>query len=462
MAHGHLHDGPGPEALPPRFTPVASPGAFMGVDWESRVNFDRLRMHRMRRLQEVLRESPLGSLLLFDMNNIRYSTSGHIGNWARDKLFRCVLVTREEHPILWDIGSAAKQHQTYNPWLPAESWQAGLSSWRGAIPEEVGVEKGNAARIADILRERGLQHDPVGVDFIEIPVLKALEDEGLEIANGQALMQEARKLKSIDEIALLEAAAAMVDAAYDELYRAMTVGAKESEMVAIVNHVLYTLGSEEVECVNAISGERCSPHPHVFSDRIIRPGDMAYYDIIHSFMGYRTCYYRTLNVGGATARQRDAYQRARYHMDAAIAEIRPGASSADVVRHFPAAEDFGFADEEEAFGLQYCHGIGLSVWEQPLMSRYHSFQHPTEIEEGMVFAIETYWPSTDAGSAARIEEEVLVTADGARLLTRFPAQELLVTGTRYWNGATFAHGANEIQAPVPPDSWSDGSSEGRS
>jgi Xaa-Pro dipeptidase len=447
----HQHSGfPGPEALPSSFVPVASQGATMGVDWESRVNFERLRQYRMTRVQEKLHESSLGSLLLFDMNNIRYTTSGHIGNWARDKLFRCVLVTRDDPPILWDIGSSAKQHQTYNPWLPKESWQAGLSSWRGSIPEEVGVERGNAERIANILRERGLDNDPVGVDFIEIPVLKALEAEGLEIANGQALMQEVRKLKSVDEVSLLEHAAGMVDAAYEELYKAMHVGVKESEMVAIVNHVLYTLGSEEVECVNAISGERCSPHPHVFSDRVIRPGDMAYYDIIHSFMGYRTCYYRTLNVGGASPKQRDAYARARYYMDAAIAEIRPGASSADVVRHFPAAQDFGFADEEEAFGLQYCHGIGLSVWEQPLMSRYHSFEHPVEIEEGMVFAIETYWPSDDGASAARIEEEIHVTADGPRLLTRFPAQQLLVTGTRYWTGTEFAFGANEIQEPQAP------------
>jgi Xaa-Pro aminopeptidase len=243
----------------------------------------------------------------------------------------------------------------------------------------------------------------------------------------------------------------MVDAAYDELYRAMRVGVRESEMVAVVNSVLYNLGSEEVEAVNAISGERCSPHPHVFSDRVIRPGDMAYYDIIQSFMGYRTCYYRCLNVGGASDRQRETYRRARYHMDAALEEVRPGASSADVVSHFPAAEDFGFASEEEAFGLQYCHGIGLSVWEQPLMSRYHSFEHPIELEENMVFALETYWPGNDEYSAARIEEEVLVTADGCRLLTRFPAQELLVTGTRYFNGHDFSYGANELRPAVQAD-----------
>ena len=383
------------------------------------------------------------------MNNIRYSTATHIGNWARDKLFRCALVMRGEKPILWDIGSSAKNHQRYNPWLPPENWRAGISTWRGAIPEEVGIERGNARRLAEILREHGLDDEPVGIDYVEIPVLKALEAEGLEVANGQGLMQEARKIKSIDEISLLEHAAAMVDAAYDEIYRSMHVGVRENEMVALVNHLLYNMGSEEVEGVNAISGERCSPHPHVFADRMLRPGDMAYFDIMHSFMGYRTCYYRTFAVGGATAKQRDAYKRARYHMDAAISEIKVGASSADVARNFPSAQDIGFTSEEEAFGLQYCHGIGLSVWEEPLMSRYHSLEHPIELEEGMVFAIETYWPSVDGSAAARIEEEIHLTADGPRLLTRFPAQELLVAGTRLWNGHDFASGVNEIQPPNP-------------
>jgi Xaa-Pro dipeptidase len=441
----HGHDGPTPEALPKGFTPIASQGAIMSVDWENRVDFDRLRQYRMRRVQEQLQRSNLGSLLLYDMNNIRYTTASHIGNWARDKYFRSVLITRDREPVMWDIGSAAKQHQIHNPWISKESWRPAVSSWRGSIPEEVGVERANGRRIADILRERGLASEPVGVDVIEIPVLKALEGEGLHIANGEQVMQRARAIKSVDEVSLLETAAAMVDAAYDELFRQMRVGSKESEMVAVVNSVLYNMGSEYVEAVNAISGERCSPHPHVFADRYLRPGDMAYYDIIHSFMGYRTCYYRCLTVGGANEKQRDVYKRARECMDMAIAEIKPGASSADIVKHFPKATDFGFSSEEEAFGLQYCHGIGVGLWETPLMSRYHSFEHPLTLEEGMVFAIETYWPSKDGTAAARIEEEIHVTATGPRLLTRFPAQELLVAGQRYWNGFGFAHGANELK-----------------
>lgn len=409
--------------------PIASPGATTAVDWEQRVDFGRLRRDRASKVRAALERSELGALVLFDMNNIRYTTGTHIGNWARDKLFRCVLVVRGRDPILWDIGSAARTHQNFAPWNDATNWRAGISSWRGSIPEDVGVERGNAKRIADLLRDHGLADRPVGVDIVELPVLKALEREGLRIEDGHGLMQEVRSIKTADEIALLDHAAALVDGAYDELYRYLRAGVRENDCVAVVNKYLYEHGSEEVEAVNSISGERCSPHPHVFSDRLIRPGDTAYFDIIHAFNGYRTCYYRTLNVGGSNRMQREAYRRAREFMDNALGEVRPGASSADIVRHFPAAQEFGYETEEQAFGLQYCHGLGLSNWERPLMSRYHSFEHPVLLSEGMVFAIETYWPTPDGSAAARIEEEVVVTAGGCQLLTRFPADQLYVAGT---------------------------------
>jgi Xaa-Pro dipeptidase len=430
-------------------TPIASPGATQGVDWERRVDFDRLRGARFAKVREALERSHLGALILFDMNNVRYTTSTHIGNWARDKFFRCALVMRGQDPILWDIGSAARTHQQFADWFGKDSWQAGLSSWRGSIPEEVGVEAGNAKRLANLLREHGLAGEPVGVDVVELPVLRALEREGLHIEDGHGFMQDVRAIKTPDEVALLDHAAALVDGAYDELYRFLRPGVRENDCVGLVNRYLYENGSDEVEAVNSISGERCSPHPHVFSDRLIRPGDTAYFDIIHAYNGYRTCYYRTMNVGNSNAAQREAYRRAREFMDNAISEIRPGATSADVVKHFPAAQEFGFATEEEAFGLQYCHGLGLSNWERPLMSRLHSFEYPVELEEGMVFAIETYWPTPDGTAAARIEEEVVVTPGGCELLTRFPADQLYVAGTQYWTGVDLpSSSANGVVAPV--------------
>jgi Xaa-Pro aminopeptidase len=169
----------------------------------------------------------------------------------------------------------------------------------------------------------------------------------------------------------------------------------------------------------------------VYSDRLIRPGDPAFFDILHSFMGYRTCYYRTFAVGSASRAQVDAYKRCREYIDAAIELVRPGATTADIVRVWPTAQEFGFGDEEAAFGLQFGHGLGLSIWEKPIFSRLVSLDHPEVLQEGMVFALETYWPAADGWGAARIEEEVVVTADGAEVITKFPAEDLLVAGRRY-------------------------------
>jgi len=198
----------------------------------------------------------------------------------------------------------------------------------------------------------------------------------------------------------------------------------ENDIVAEVNKFLYTHGSDDVEAINAISGERCNPHPHNFTDRMIRPGDQAFFDILQSFMGYRTCYYRTFNVGRATPAQRDAYKKAREWLDNAMARIKPGASTAHICEVFPTADRFGFPDEMSAFGLQFAHGLGLALHERPIISRVVSLDHPTEIKEGMVFAIETYCPATDGYSAARIEEEVVVTDKGCRVISLFPAEEL--------------------------------------
>jgi Xaa-Pro dipeptidase len=184
------------------------------------------------------------------------------------------------------------------------------------------------------------------------------------------------------------------------------------------------MGSDCVEAINSIAGERCAPHPHNFTDRLIRPGDQAFFDVIHSFIGYRTCYYRTFAVGRATAPQRTAYRKAREWMDNAIALLKPGMGSDEVANALPTAEDIGFPSEIDAFGLNFCHGLGLGLHERPLISRVTSFREPIELKAGMVFAVETYCPATDGISAARIEEEVVLTPTGAKIITLYPAEDL--------------------------------------
>ena len=315
------------------------------VDWEERINYERLRTERLARVTRMLAASELGALLCFDMNNIRYLTSTHIGTWAMDKLVRFALLLRGDEPDLSGTsGLAARHHQLYCPWLGDRS-RAGISTLRGAYPESAhdAAQQTGTRRAAGERAGRRRHCRTTG------PVRAA--------AGGHARRRRAEpdaggpEDQDQDEITLITTAVMMVDAAYDALYQALRPGMRENECVGLVAKVLYDLGSEHVEGVNAISGERCSPHPHVYTDRVLRPGDPAYFDILHAYNGYRTCYYRTFSVGSASAAMVDAYRRCRDYLDAALSLIRPGVTTAQVVSVWPKAEEFGFADEEAAFAL---------------------------------------------------------------------------------------------------------------
>jgi Xaa-Pro dipeptidase len=399
----------------------------MQVDFEERVDFRRLHAYRLGRVREVLRASDLGALLLFDQHNIRYVSSTVIGEWARDKLIRWCLLTGNGEPWVWDFGSAARHHRLYAPWIPERQSLAGMVGMRGAVSPKVGLFRQAAEEIKRILLAEGVAGMPLGIDVVEPPFLFALQEAGVEVRDAQQVMLEARVIKSQDELVLLNMAAAMVDGVYQDIAEALKPGVRENEIVALATKRLYEMGADCVEAINSISGERCSPHPHNFTDRLIRPGDQAFFDIIMSFVGYRTCYYRTFNVGRATRAQVAAYEKAREWMDEAIALIKPGVATDKVARAFPKAQGIGFESEMAAFGLNFCHGIGLGLHERPIISRLNSFDDPMELKVGMVFAVETYCPATDGVSAARIEEEIVVTPGGAQIITLYPADELPIT-----------------------------------
>ena len=397
----------------------------MGVDFEERVNFDRLRRERLDKAKAALRASKLGSLVCYDFDNIRYITGTSIGEWCRNKMNRYCILPGGGEPLLFDPATPAKKIAC--PWIADRVFPA-VGSMRGAIPPETGSVEKVAQDVYKWLKEYGVEKKPVGMDIADIPLVRALEKKGLEIVDGQEVMLEARIVKTKDEIELLKVSAAMVDAAYEEVVRAIRPGARENDLVAVANYHLYRLGSDLVECVNSVAGERGKPHPHTFSDRIIRPGDMIFLDIMHSYMGYRTCYYRTFVCGKPTKPQLKAYELAWKWLKDSIDAVKPGGTTADVARAWPGPGEFGLKTEDEAFLLQFGHGVGMSIWEKPVISRLFSLDHPYPIKEGMVFALETYCPSGDGRGAARIEEEVVVTKDGCERIFRYPIEELISCG----------------------------------
>jgi len=403
--------------------PLQAPGHTQ-VDFEERINFRRLHDYRLARTRAALAGSGLGALLSFDQHNIRYTTSTVIGEWARDKLTRYSLLTGNGDPYIWDFGSAARHHKLHAPWLHHDHCRAGNLGMRGATGADITLFRNAAQEIKSILDAEGVGGMPLGVDVVELPMIFELQRAGIEVRDGQQTMLQAREVKNIDELTLLNMASAMVDGVYQDIAEALKPGVRESDIVALATKRLYEMGSDCVEAINSIAGERCSPHPHNFTDRLIRPGDQAFFDVIQSFMGYRTCYYRTFNVGRATPAQRTAYKKAREWMDVAIDLLRPGVGSDRIAAALPKAQQAGFANEMDAFGLNFCHGLGLGLHERPLISRLTSFKEPIELKAGMVFAVETYCPASDGVSAARIEEEVILTPKGPQIISLYPAEEL--------------------------------------
>ena len=245
----------------------------------------------------ALEGSDLGALLVFDTANIRYLTATHIGYWAFNKMERWALLTRTGEPWIWDFGSAARVHKLQAPWLDPTHSVGGNTGLAGSIGPESGLVARAVREIRAVLEDEGVASMPLGVDMAETELFLELTRAGIEVRNGQQVMLKAREIKSHDEIVLLTQAASMVDGVYQNIFEALKPGVRESDIVALANKRLYEMGSEHVEAINSIAGERCSPHPHVFSDRLIRPGDTAYFDIIQAYNGYRTCYYRTFVVG---------------------------------------------------------------------------------------------------------------------------------------------------------------------
>ena len=381
----------------------------MSVDWEMRVDMDLLRRDRLARAQARLAEADLGAFLCFDGGNIRYITATVIGAWADDKAGRFCLLPRERRPLHLGLrlGRTASR-----PPLPVARGQLAKPASRtqhGAMPAEARRPQEVARKIYDVLERARPDGAPDRSRHRHPPVLFALQELGLEVVDGQEHMLHARRIKTSEEIKLLTHSCMMVDAAYERLYEMMRPGVRENELRRggqprpLLDGLRARRGRERDlrRALQPASAQLLRPRAAPRRPRLLRhhpqlPG-LPHVLLPHARRRRRVARaHRRLQALPLLPRHR--------HRRAA-----PGVTTADIARLWPRAEEFGFPNEEAAFALQYGHGVGLSVWEKPLISRLVSLDHPEPIEEGMVIALETFWPSSDGWSAARIEEQMVVT-----------------------------------------------------
>jgi Xaa-Pro aminopeptidase len=387
-----------------------------GADWQYRVDFDRLRKDRLQRLREQMTAHDLGALVLFAGANIRYATASYQGNWKYNINIRYCVLPHNGEPVLFETaGSDLECSKIDLPWMagrirPAITWQ-----WaEGAVPFMAGRM---AASIVDVLKDHGILKERVGIDNLDMPALEAFQKTGLNIVNGWPAISAARVVKTRDEIELLKQAASIGDAAMWKIkYEWLKPGVREREIEAKVHEFMLERGCEIMYDIIVASGGNTSPYRRWATDKIIRQGDLVIVDInAVGPSGYFNDFVRCFKCAAKmTPKEIDLYREVYDSMYAGLAKLRPGNTTADVAAAFPEYDD----DKYQTCTLQqFAHSIGITLYEGMWVSRAYSLKYPAEIKENMYFAIETFAGHPGLQQTCRLEENVLVSADGPVIFT---------------------------------------------
>ncbi len=393
-----------------------------GVDWQYRVDFERLRRERLEKTRAQLEAFDLGALVLYAGANIRYVTGSYQGNWKYNINIRYVVLPRGGEPVLFETaGSDMHCARIDLPWMqdrirPAITWQ-----WaEGAVPHMAGkmVES-----VLEVLKEGGLAKERIGIDNFDMPSLQAFKDAGLNIVNGWPAMSAARVVKTRDEIELLKQAASIGDAAMWKIkYEWLKPGVTERDIEAKVHEFMLTAGCEIIYDIIVASGGNTSPYRRWATNKMIRQGDLIIVDInAVGPSGYFIDFVRCFKCASKMTQQEiDLYREVYDSMYAGLEKLRPGNTTADVAACFPKYDD----DKYGTVTLQqFAHSIGITLYEGMWISRAYSLDYPAEIKENMYFAIETFAGHPGLQQTCRLEENVLVSADGPVLFTMMEHME---------------------------------------
>jgi Xaa-Pro dipeptidase len=317
------------------------------------------------------------------------------------------------------------------PWLRKENILYAYPWTKGAAgPANQYQAEKLLKSVKKFMKDHGAADQPLGVDFADINMLKVFKELNIEWTDGLMPMLEARAVKTKDEIEALRIAATLADNAHYEATRILRPGVRENEVVAhLMKYLVSIPGVEHIENIIVCSGPNAWPNWRTFTDRIIRYGDLVLIDIVLVWNGYFTCHYRTYCVGGQPTReQRDAYKQAYDWLYDAIRAIKPGITTREVAIKWPSAREiWGYEEEDKAAANLWGHGLGLSHYDLPVVSRIFSLDYPYPIMSNMVFALETQQGKMFEWGT-RIEEEIAVTDTGYEILTKFPSEEITVVG----------------------------------
>jgi len=401
-----------------------------GTEAAERINWTRLREERKKRAVQAVKDAKVGAFLAMYEENIRYITGTRGMPWTRDKPgLRYALLYADGDVTLYEQGDIRYHTMRNAPWLKDVWYSYGIWIKGASGPAAYAQAEKFARDIKDRMKAHGVADLPLATDFIDFPMLKAFQKVGIEVVDGLGIIHRARAIKTSDEIEALKVAASIADSIHYEAARILRPGLTENRVMAHLMQYAYSIPNvDHVETIIVSCGPHSWPNYRNFTDRMIEYGDLCVIDVVIAWNGYHTCHYRTYSVGrNPTPEQKDYYKLAYDWLYDAIKTVRPGVTTRDIAMRWPsAAEVWGYKEEEEAAANLWGHGLGLSHYDLPLVSRISSLDYPMEIEKNMFFAMETQHGKKFQWGV-RIEEELAVTDGGVEVVTKFPAEEIIVT-----------------------------------
>jgi len=395
------------------------------VDWEDRIDFDRLRGGRVSAVQDALRASDLDALLLWKDENVRYLTSLRAQLIAgKMSSLNGVLLTANSGPVLLCSGGEIDKASMGMSWLTA-AHPIPIMEQRELVEGFVKVT------LAPLLSELGVDAGRIGVDQVNYSLVEAMRVHVPDVvpADGDHLMQQVRLIKSDDEIAIVEEACAIGDAVTQRAIDSTRAGRRENEVAGDAMQTLYYMGGEMAHVITPFvaSGEHMSPPHRICTDKIIRNRDLCFIDIGAMWNGYFADIGRTTVVGKPSKLQKQVYTAVYEGLLAGIDQMRPGRTNQDAADAVIAkVSEHGF--RENLFSLFIGHGIGMGANEPPYIGETLPGSTVFDLKPGMVFAVEplVWVPDVPGGGGVRIEDMVLVTEGDPRILSRVEYEDRLL------------------------------------
>jgi Xaa-Pro aminopeptidase len=412
---------------------------FQARDWIDGINMDRLRYGRRDRAQKVLFENrKFGAILSLNEWNTRYITSTYTPQWTTPSsgLRYALWVKGDSWPIIYEQGDIGYHTERNSPWLPkgnvkyAITGMGWIARCMGDAAHQDAVKRFVDQVIVE-LKRAGVQNEVLALDFADPAIEAAFAQRQIRTSGeGYLAMLEARKNKLPEEVECLRNTCTIGDGMFAALTRTARPGVTEHEVLGEAFKACYSAGGEVHSGVFCTSGPYSWPNLRHTTGRTLAPNDVIYMDVYNtSWNGYKTCYYRTFSVGEPSKATRAAYQRAYDWLYESISVIKPGITTKDIAVKWPAGPDvwadIGVKNEDQTAGNNWAHGIGLTLYEPPLVWRGCSLEFPMVIEEGMTFAIETQ-EGDGEGQGVRIEEVIHVTKTGVEILSKWPVKEITV------------------------------------